>query len=90
MTKNEIAAHVAEQAGVTKSKAGAMLAALTDLIHVELRSGRDIAIPEVGVFKVKAQAERSGISPATKQPYHSPARKVAKFKPAKALADAVA
>lgn len=90
MTKNEIAAHIADQVGVSKLKAGAMLAVLTDLIHVELRGGRDITIPEIGAFKVKAQAARSGISPATKQPFHSPARKVAKFKASKALADAVA
>ncbi len=90
MTKNEITAHIASQAGVTKTAAGAMLAALTALIHVELRGGRDISIPDVGAFKVKAQAARSGVSPATKQPFHSPARKVAKFKASKALADAVA
>lgn len=90
MTKNEMTAHIAAQAGVTKSTVNSVMAALTDLIHVELRGGRDITIPEIGAFKVKAQAARSGISPATKQPFHSPARKVAKFKASKALADAVA
>lgn len=51
MTKNEITAHIASQAGVTKTAAGAMLAALTDLIHVELRGGRDISIPDVGALR---------------------------------------
>lgn len=90
MTKNEMTAHIANQAGVTKSAVNSVMAALTDLIQVELRSGRDISIADLGSFKIKKRAARSGISPATKQPYHSPAKKVAQFRPTKALADAVA
>lgn len=90
MTKNDLVAHLATKADVTKAKAGAVLAALSDLIHVELRSGREVVIPDVGRLQVKAVAERHGISPATKQPYVKPAHKAAKFKAAKALSDVVA
>lgn len=90
MTKNELVAHLAEKSDVTKGKAAAVLSALTDLIHVELRAGRDIIIPEVGRLHVKPVAERRGISPATKQPYVKPAHKAVKLKVVKALADVVA
>jgi nucleoid DNA-binding protein len=90
MTKNDLVTHLATKADVTKGKAGAVLVALSDLIHVELRSGREVVIPDVGRLHVRAVAERRGISPATKQPYTKPAHKAAKFKPAKALSDVVA
>lgn len=90
MTKSDLAAHLATKADVTKGKAGAMLEALSDLIHTELKSGRDFIIPDVGRLHVKQVAERSGVSPASKQPYTKPAHKAAKFKPTKALSDAVA
>ncbi len=90
MTKNDLVAHLAEKADVTKGKASAMLQALSDLVHVELRSGRDVIIPEVGRLHVKAVAERRGISPATKQPYTKAAHKTVKLKVSKGLADSVA
>ena len=90
MTKSEIAAHLATKADMPKGKAGTILQALSDLIHVELKGGRDFIIPDVGRLHVKQVAERSGISPASKQPYTKPAHKAAKFKPTKALSDAVA
>ncbi|GAN49688.1 HU family DNA-binding protein [Methylobacterium radiotolerans] len=90
MTKNELVAHLAEKSTLKKSQVGAVVEALSDLIHVELRSGRDVIIPDVGRLSVKAVAERRGKSPATGQPYVKPAHKAAKFKPAKALADVVA
>ncbi|MBP1179993.1 HU family DNA-binding protein [Methylobacterium sp. PvR107] len=90
MTSNGFVARSAEKADVTKGKASAMLSALSDLIHVELRSGRDVVIPDVGRLHVKAVAERRGISPATKQPYTKLAHKAAKLKPAKPLSDVVA
>lgn len=90
MTKNELVAHLAEKADVTKGKAGAVLQALSDLIQVELRSGRDVVIPDVGRLHVRAVAERRGVSPSTKQPYTKPAHKAVKLKVSKGLADAVA
>jgi DNA-binding protein HU-beta len=90
MTKSDLVTHLATKADVTKGKANSMLEALSDLVRTELKSGRDVILPEIGRLHVKSVKERSGISPATKQPYTKPAHLAAKFKPAKALSDAVA
>ena len=92
MTKNEIETHLAENAGVTKGKAGAVLAALTDLIHVELRSGREFSLPEVGRLHVVKTAARRGQATAAMggKAWSKPESRAVKLKVAKVLADAVA
>lgn len=92
ITKSDVVSHLAEKAGVTKGKADEVLGALTDLIHVELRSGRDFVLPEIGRLHVVKKAARHGKAPAAfgGEAWSSPEGKSVKIKVAKVLSDAVA
>jgi DNA-binding protein HU-beta len=89
MTKAELVAKVAAEAGVTKAAAercvNAFVAALTDA----LAKGERVALPGLGVFNVKERKARKGRNPRTGEEITIPARKVVVFSPAKALKEKV-
>ena len=89
MTKAELVAKVAAEAGVTKAAAercvNAFVAALTDA----LAKGERVALPGLGVFNVKERKARKGRNPRTGEEITIPARKVVVFNPAKALKEKV-
>jgi DNA-binding protein HU-beta len=85
MTKDEIASHISTQAGITKTVAEMAVNSLLDLIAVELRSGRDFPMRDVGTLKVRPMAARTGRNPRTGVQVEIPARKAVKFKVAPAL-----
>ncbi|NPA54508.1 MAG: HU family DNA-binding protein [Aquificae bacterium] len=89
MTKAELVAKVAAEAGVTKAAAercvNAFVAALTDA----LAKGERVALPGLGVFNVKERKARKGRNPRTGEEITIPARKVVVFHPAKALKEKV-
>ncbi len=89
MTKAELVAKIAAEAGVTKAAAercvNAFVAALTDA----LAKGERVALPGLGVFNVKERKARKGRNPRTGEEITIPARKVVVFHPAKALKEKV-
>jgi DNA-binding protein HU-beta len=89
MTKAELVAEVAKQAGITKKEADAALKAAVSAIGKALKKGDRIAIPCLGIFTVKKRAARKGRNPRTGQVIQIPARKVVAFKPAKELREGI-
>ncbi len=89
MTKAELVAEVAKQAGITKKEADAALKAAVSAIGKALKKGERIAIPGLGIFTVKKRAARKGRNPRTGDVIQIPARKVVAFKPAKELRDGI-
>ncbi len=89
MTKAELVAEVAKQAGITKKEADAAIKAAVSAIASALKKGERIAIPGLGIFSVKQRAARKGRNPRTGQVIQIPARKVVAFKPAKDLRDSI-
>lgn len=89
-TKNEIAAAVSKQAGLTKAQAAAAVDALVDHINIEVRNGRDLTVAGLGTFKRKQRDARQGRNPATGEPVQIAAKRVVAFKAAKPFSDAVA
>jgi DNA-binding protein HU-beta len=88
-TKSDLAAQVAEQTGLSPDQAAAAVEALFTGIAESLAEGAGVEIRGFGTFSIVQRARRSGRNPKTGEEIHVPARKVLKFKPAKALKNAV-
>ena len=75
--------------GVTKKAAAEAVDAVIDCIIGNLTRGERVQIPGFGTFNISERAAREGRNPATGKPMHIPASKSVRFKPGKALKDAV-
>jgi DNA-binding protein HU-beta len=85
MTKNELAASVAESAGLGVGQARGAVDAVFDAIAAQLASGGEVAVAGFGKFGVSHRAARSGRNPATGATIQIAASKAAKFSAASAL-----
>lgn len=90
MKKAELVAAVAEKANITKKDAEAAIAAFTATVTEALKAGDEIAVANLGTFKVRERAAREGVNPATGAKIQIAASNVPAFKAGKALKDAVA
>ncbi|HEX9735655.1 MAG TPA: HU family DNA-binding protein [Thermoanaerobaculia bacterium] len=75
--------------GVTKKQAGEIVDAVFDYIGAALVRGDRVQVPGFGTFQISDRSERQGLNPKTKEPITIPASKGVRFKPGKALKDAV-
>jgi DNA-binding protein HU-beta len=89
MTKAELVSHIAAEAGIKKVEAERALSALTGAIQGALTDGRKVTLVGFGTFSVSHRAARTGRDPRTKQPINIPASRSVKFKPGKAMKEAV-
>jgi len=89
MTKAELVAEIAQQAGITKKAAGIALDAVVDAVHGVLKKGGRMRVADLGTFSVVKRKARKGVNPRTGKPISIPATKAPKFTAAKALKDAV-
>ena len=89
MTKKEFIDSVAIRADVTKKNTEAVLKEFADVITETLAKGDSVSIPGFGTFIRTERGEREGVNPSTKEKIKIPASKSAKFKPAKAMKDAL-
>lgn len=87
MTKTQIVAKMAEEAGVTKKQAAAALETLVALAYKEAKKG--FTIPGLGKLVVLNRKAREGRNPATGEKIKIPAKRVLKFRIAKAAKDAI-
>ena len=90
MTKKELIVSIAEQAGISKGAAEKALNAVIDGITDALSNRDKVTFVGFGTFYVTERPARKGRNPKTGEPIKIPASKVPKFKPGKALKDAVA
>lgn len=89
MNKAELITSVAKNAGLTKVQAEAAVKGTVEAITNELGTGGAVTLIGFGTFSVTARAARTGKNPQTGKPLDIPAKKVAKFKAGKALAEIV-
>jgi DNA-binding protein HU-beta len=87
MTKSAIVAGVAEAVGVTKKQAGAAIEALVCMAYKGAQDG--FTIPGLGKLVLVNRKARMGRNPATGETIQIPAKKVVKFRVAKACKDVV-
>ena len=90
MNKNDLIAKVAENSGFTKKNAASAIEAVSAAILEGLKNGEKVVLPGIGSFEINERAAREGRNPGTGAVIKIPAKKVAKFKAAKALKDSLA
>jgi DNA-binding protein HU-beta len=89
VTKAELVSTIASEAGLKKVDAERALSALTGAIQGALAGGQKVTLVGFGTFSVGSRRARMGRNPRTKAPMQIPASKTIKFKPGKAMKDAV-
>ena len=89
MTKVELIASVAAEAGMSKKDAEKAVNAALAAITEELKNGGKVSLVGFGTFEVRERPERPGRNPQTKEPMTIAASKLPAFKAGKALKDAV-
>jgi len=89
MNKAELIAAIAEKAEINKSKATVALDTFIASVAAALRAGDKVTLVGFGTFSVATRGERTGRNPRDGKQIKIAAKKVAKFKPGKKLADDV-
>ena len=89
MNKAEMVNAIAQKADITKAQAAAALDQVISSIAVALRGGDKVTLVGFGTFSVVSRGPRTGRNPRDNKPIKIAAKKVAKFKPGKKLADDV-
>ncbi len=89
MNKQELVAAIAAESGITKTDAEKALNASVGAITESLTKGESVQLIGFGTFSISERAARTGRNPRTGQEIQIQAKKVAKFKPGKALDEAV-
>ena len=89
MTKVELIAAVATEAGLSKKDAETAVNTMLATITEELKKGEKVSLVGFGTFEVRERPERQGRNPQTKEPMTIAASKLPAFKAGKALKDAV-
>ncbi|MCB1385544.1 MAG: HU family DNA-binding protein [Nitratireductor sp.] len=89
MNKNELVASVAEKASLTKAQAAEAVDAVLDGITGTLASGGDVRLVGFGNFVVANRKATTARNPQTGATINVPASRAPRFKPGKALKDAV-
>lgn len=89
MTKRELVIDVAERLGYTQNEVSGVVQAALDAITEALAQGERLEIRNFGVFEVKSRDARIGRNPRTGQEVPIDGKKVATFKPGKALKELV-
>ncbi|HWS12211.1 MAG TPA: HU family DNA-binding protein [Rhodocyclaceae bacterium] len=89
MNKQDLIDSVAKSADLSKAAAGRALDAAIAAIKTSLKKGGSVTLVGFGTFSVSKRAARSGRNPRTGASIKIKAAKVPKFRPGKALKDAV-
>jgi DNA-binding protein HU-beta len=89
MNKTELIEHIATNADISKAAAGRSLDAMITAIKATLKKGNSVTLVGFGTFAVSQRAARTGRNPRTGEAIKIKKAKVPKFRPGKALKDAL-
>ena len=89
MNKTELIEHIAKQADISKAAATRALEAMIGGVKSTLKKNNSVSLVGFGTFSVGKRAARSGRNPRTGATIKIKAAKVPKFRPGKALKDAL-
>lgn len=87
MTKSQLAEHVAGKSGLTKKAAVQLLDDLATLAYKEAKN--TFTLPGIGKLVLANRKARIGRNPQTGEQIKIPAKRVVKFRVAKAAKDAI-
>ncbi len=89
MNKAELIEAVAKDAEISRSKAADAVDAFIDSVSKSLKKGQKVTLVGFGTFGTSKRKAREGRNPQTGAKIKIAARRVARFKPGKALVAAV-
>jgi DNA-binding protein HU-beta len=89
MNKTELIEYIANNADLSKAAATRALEAAIEAVKVTLNQGDTVSLVGFGTFAVGVREARTGRNPRTGNTIKIAAAKVPKFRPGKALKDAL-
>lgn len=89
MNKADIVGKLQGVLGGTKAEAERAMETVIEEITKSLAAGDEVSIAGLGIFSAKARPARTGRNPRTGETIRIAATRTPKFRPAKALKDAV-
>ena len=87
LSKSQIATAIADKAGITKKQAAEILEHIAELAYKNAKNS--FTLPGLGKLVLVNRKARQGRNPATGETIQIPAKKVVKFRVAKAAKDAI-
>jgi DNA-binding protein HU-beta len=87
LSKSQIASELAEKVGITKKQSVQYLEDLAQLAYKNAKNS--FTLPGLGKLVLKNRAARMGRNPATGETISIPAKRVVKFRVAKAAKDSI-
>jgi len=89
VNKSDLIEHIAQQADISKAAASRALEAAIDAITDALKNGDSVSLVGFGTFVATEREARTGRNPRTGVAIKIAKAKVPKFRPGKALKDAL-
>ena len=89
MNKAELIDLIAQQAELPKASAARALDAVIEAVQSSLKKGESVSLVGFGTFDVTTREGRTGRNPRTGESIEIKSAKVPKFRPGKALKDAL-
>lgn len=89
MNKAQLIEALSQSTGLSKNQTAKHIDILLNILTETLMKGNKIQLVGFGSFSTATRAARIGLSPVDGKVINLPAKKVVKFKPAKALSEAV-
>ena len=89
MNKTDLIEHIAKHADISKAAAGRALESMLGAVTTTLKKGGSVSLVGFGTFAVTKRAERTGRNPRTGKEIKIEEAQVPKFRPGKALKDAL-
>jgi DNA-binding protein HU-beta len=90
MNKAKLVEHMSKLTKMPKASCKKALEAFIKSVGQSLKSGKSVVLTGFGSFSIMKRKARTGVNPATHKKMQIPAKRVAKFKPGKALRTLVA
>ena len=89
MSKEDLIQAIAKKTGLSKRQSEESLNVVLEEIQKSLSQGQEVVLTGFGKFQVIERKARQGVNPKTGEKIEIAATKAPKFKPGKALKDAV-
>lgn len=89
ISKNDLAGVLAEEHGIKKSEASAIITSLFEQIATELAAGQKVSIANFGTIVVRDRPARMGRNPQSGEPMRIKASRKIVFRASKVLKEAV-
>ncbi len=89
MNKNELVGVVAEQTGLSKGDVMKAIDGMLEALTSAMQKGEEVRLVGFGTYTVTRRAASEGRNPRTGEPLTIAASKQPKFRPGKALKDAI-